>query len=233
MTTSGVTTYLVSRNDIITAALQDLRVLAVSELPTPEMLTQANRALNQMIKAWQSRAVGLWLNQAVTINPVIGQQSYYFGPLGATGNTVRPLEFIELRVADSSGSETTIDIVSRQEYMGLSLKSNSGIPNMAFYDPQLVNGVLSIWPTFSDLTHTLEGTMKVPIQTFQNMNDTPDFPMEWFEAIEYNLAKRLMSKFDCPPDKRQEIMALAQEFLTDAEDFDRERVTVRFAYRSR
>lgn len=233
MTTSGITTYSVSRNDIIKAALRALKVLATGEDPTTDMITEANQALNMLIKSWQAKDVGLWLNQLVTVTLFVGTQSYKFGPLGGTGNTTRPLDFIELRLRDSSGSDTPVELVSREEYFNLNLKSSQGNPSMAYYDPQMANGVLYIWPTADDATKTLVGTAKYPVQIFNNLNDTPDFPEEWFRALKFNLAKDLIPEYDVPDNHAMKVVMLAQEALTDASDFDREHTSVRFVYRNR
>ncbi len=233
MTTSGITTYSVTRDDIIKAALRTLRVIATSELPTPDMVSEAAQALNMMIKTWQARDIGLWLNTEVTVALVVAQASYYFGPLGATGNTTRPLDFVELRVRDSGGSDTPIDLVARTEYFGQTLKTAAGTPSLAYYDPQLTNGKLYIWPTPDDATKTLVGTAKYPVQIFNVLTDNPQYPEEWYEALKFNLAKKLIPEYDIPNDQAMKVVALAEESLRDAEDFDREHTSVQFVYRSR
>jgi hypothetical protein len=263
MSTSGITTFSVTRDDIIKAALRTLRVLATGESPTPAMVTEANQALNMMIKAWQAKGMGLWLNRVFTITLVAGQQSYN---LGAGTTTTRPLDILELRLHTYGGtyteempddlpicyggqptgyytsgdtavfeyaSETPVELVSRQDYMDLTLKSSQGKINQAYYDPQLSNGTLYVWPTSDNADDYLIGTAKYPVEIFNSISDTPDFPEEWFEAIKFNLAKKIIPEYDVSMEHSAKIVILAQESLQDAFDFDREHTSVRFGYRSR
>ncbi len=227
MTTSGITSFSVTRDEIIKASLRVLRVLATGETPTPTMVTEANQALNMMIKAWQGIGIGLWLNRDISITLVEDQASYQLGP--AT-TTTRPSEIIELRVIDANDNESPVTMISRDEFKTLSNKTSSGKISMAYYDPQLTNGVLYVWPTADDDTDTLIGTAKYPIEIFNALNDTPDFPMEWFEAIKFNLARKLMFEYDIPTDRAAMIINEADLTLAAADDYDREKTSVRFAY---
>lgn len=227
MTTSGITAFSVTRDQIIQASLRALRVIAAGETPTTSMVSDANQALNMMIKAWQGKEIALWLNRIFGIVLVESQASYQ---LGTATSTPRPLEIIELRLIDTNNNEFPVSLVSRQEYYNLTNKTTSGKPSMAYYDPQLATGVLYIWPTPDDATDVIEGTGKYPIEIFNTLNDTPDFPEEWFEAIKFNLAKRLIPEYDVPTDKAAYILQMAQESFDIANDFDREHTSIRFAY---
>jgi hypothetical protein len=229
MTTSGITAFSVTRDQIIQASLRAIRVIAAGETPTTSMVSDANQALNMMIKAWQGKGIALWLNRIFGITLIEGRADYTLGP-GATAPTTRPLEIIEVRLIDTDLNESPISLVSRQEYFNLTNKTTSGKPSMAYYDPQLVDGVLFVWPTPDDDTDVIEGTAKYPIEIFNALNDTPDFPEEWFEAIKFNLAKRLIPEYDVPTDKAAYILQMAQESFDIANDFDREHTSVRFAY---
>ena len=63
----STTTFSVTRDDIIKAALRKLGVVAQGELPTTDQITEASFSLNTMVKAWEADGMPLW---ALRILPV-------------------------------------------------------------------------------------------------------------------------------------------------------------------
>jgi hypothetical protein len=222
MPTSGVRDISVTRDDIILTAFADAGIYAPgAEVPTAAEVTDANLRLNMMIKAMQAAGVGLWLNQAFSQTLVASAQSYTFGPLGTTV-LIRPLAVVEARLRDVNGNETPMAVMSRDEYMSLPLKSSSGKSTQFYYDPQTANGKFYVWPVNTTLTDTIVGTMRVPIQVFVNIADTPDFPQEAFDMLHFGLAVRLSPAYGVPAQQVQLLMALYKTALDDFKDFDRE-----------
>lgn len=230
MTTSGSTSFSVTRNDIIYMALEDIKVYAPDfEQPSPGAVSRANMRLNMMIKAWQAAGVGLWLNTVYTQVLVASAQSYLLGPSAYPVAIPRPLGVVEARYVDSGGNELPMTAMSRQEYMALPLKTSTGQPNQYYYDAQLTNAVLYVWPIATDLTGTIKMTLRTPVQDFVNADDTPDFPIEWADALHFNLALSLVTVYDVPEKIAARVERLAAVRLNDANDFDREQgVTVQF-----
>ena len=226
MATSGVSSYNITRDQIINDALLALNLISPIETATATEIAVAKRRLNNMIKAWQGMGIGLWLNDQKSLTLVVGQQSYLFGPGRAI--TVRPLTIVEARLKSSDGIETMLEAISRDEYFTLPLKTSTGKPSQYYYDPQLTDGVFYIWPTADDDTDSIQLTIRTPIEIFVNLNDNPDFPIEWAEALVYNLAKRLAADYEVSADKFLMISALAKESFAEANNFDREPVSTFF-----
>lgn len=228
--TSGVTSFSVTRNDIILMAYEDMGVYAPGfELPTAGQIDTANKRLNMMIKAWQGQGVGLWLNKVGTLSVLANRQSYNLGP---SGDLVipKPLSIIECRRVDTDGNEVVMFPMSRTDYMALPLKSSAGQATQYYYDRQLVNGVLYIWQVESDLTVDLKFTYRSVVEDFVTLEDAPDFPQEWFDALHFNLALRLCPAFKVKGDQYGMIKEQAGVTLADADGFDREQETsIRFA----
>jgi hypothetical protein len=63
MATSGSIDYELTRDNIITEALELLGVLPEGVSPTSAQLTSCARTLNSMLKAWQTRGTHLFVNQ--------------------------------------------------------------------------------------------------------------------------------------------------------------------------
>lgn len=143
-----------------------------------------------------------------------------------TTKASRPLQITEVRLHREDDTEFPLEIVSRNDYMGLSDKTNSGTPNQVYYDAQTTDGNLRIWPACADVKEYIKMTCRMPIEDFDSTSNEPDFPQEWFMALAYNLAVAVASKFgkQVDPDLRR----MAYELKDDAERFDSEDVSVFF-----
>ena len=230
MTTSGSTSFNVTRDDIINLAFEDIKAYALDFItPPPAAMVRANKRLNMMIKAWQAAGVGLWLNTLYTQVLTAGAQSYLLGPSSTPVAIPRPLGIVDARVVDVDGNELVMTPMSRDEYMTMPLKSSAGSSTQYYYDPQLVNGVFYVWPVETDLTKVIVMTVRTPVQDFVNVDDTPDFPIEWADALHYSLAMRLIPAYDVPQKIANDVKQLAAIALQDANDFDREQnVSIQF-----
>jgi len=219
MTTSGSIDFNQSATEIIKDALILIGGIEDDEPPSPSQLQYAMRMLNRMCKAWSKKGLKAWVWKEATLNLVIAQPSYTLG--SATSDLVinRPLEIANARrVVD--GIETEITIRSRQEYMNQPEKANSsGEPVYVYYDPQLVRGVLYVWPA-PIATDQINFSYKSYIEDFDSLADTPYFPTEWLEAIVYNLALRLMPMYEVTGEDKTWITNMAIQFLDDAETND-------------
>jgi hypothetical protein len=301
MTTSGVTSFNVSRDDIIFMALEDIKVYApdFESLP-PAAVTRANKRLNMMIKAMQAAGVGLWLNLIVTLPLKAGAQYYSLGPSGdncsaamgetaiataaiagsttivvddasaivtgqyigiqlddgtmqwttvngapvgsavvlaaaltdsaAVGNVVfsytskisRPIGIVEARAQDVSGNDLSMTSVSWDEYTNLPLKSSSGKVIQYCFKPDTINSKMYVWPVGDVISDRIVMTVRTPVQDFVNTDDTPDFPVEWADALHYMLAMRLVPAYDVSDKVANRVEKLAAIALQDANNFDRE-----------
>lgn len=111
---------------------------------------------------------------------------------------------------------------SRQEYFNQVNKNSQGTVVNCYYSPQLGNGRMYVWQTASSVNDLLLFTFERQLEDILIGDDTLDFPVEWLEAIIYNLASRLSSDYDAPPAKIQLIRADAAQFLDDLLGWDEE-----------
>lgn len=150
----------------------------------------------------------------------------------------RPLEIIEARVRDKNDNDTPLSIITRTDYMNINDKDSEGTPNQIYYDPQLTNGSLYVWPSPNDVTDTIVMTGKYPIDDFDAAANDPGFPQEWHESLKYNLAVRLAPEYmtkhlkyeDIPPIDPNQITLIiqtARELKDNARRFDEE-ASIRF-----
>lgn len=122
----------------------------------------------------------------------------------------------------AAGSDTPVKIISRAEYAQLSNKSTQGKIVQAFYDPQLTNGRLSVWPTPDNASDVLRFWYERILEDFDASANTPDFAIEWGEALILGLASIMAPSAGMPLAERQDLKGRANAALVIAMGYDRE-----------
>lgn len=220
-------TFSVTRDDIINAALRLCGVVGQYNSATATDLTNCAQALNMLVKQWQIEGMPLWQYQTIAVPLVAAQASY---TIGATGNVVadRPLRVVHAYIRDSEGIDTEIRQVSRHEYSAFSNKTQEAIPNSFYFDPQLTNSVLYVYPTPQDATRTVYLVCHSPILDFVSGSDAPDFPQEWFQALKYGLADAIAGEYDVPLPKHQMFERKAMMYKEQLTNWSQEEASVFF-----
>jgi hypothetical protein len=155
----------------------------------------------------------------------------------ASGNSVftytnkieRPLRITEMRRYNIDDDiDTPVRLVTRNDYMGQTNKASTGRVIQAYYDPQLSLGKLYTWPASDTVLDILRFTFQRTLEDFDAAANTPDFPVEWHEAIKWNLAVRLWPEYW--PDKKlsETVLALALSTFETASSFDSETESTSF-----
>ena len=138
-----------------------------------------------------------------------------------------------MRLLDKPGAVRRYDIASgieipigppmaRSDYQMLTNKSQSGIVNRVFYDPQLSTGYLYLWSPPRTVTSLVKFTFQRPIQDFDAAADNPDLPQEWIDPLVWNLADVLAMEYDVPAERADRISVRAAKYLSDVSGPDRE-----------
>lgn len=129
-----------------------------------------------------------------------------------------------------SGADTPVRIISREEYTRYTNKTTTGKIVGAFYDPQLTNGILKVWPTPDDATDVLQFWYERILEDFDAAGNNPDFAIEWGEALILGLAARMMPSYvsASSAQERAELKGRADEALRIAMSYDKENVSVFF-----
>lgn len=129
---------------------------------------------------------------------------------------------------DISNADIPVRMISREEYADLSNKFSTGKVIQAYYDPQLTNGVLHVWPAPDLATDVVRFWYERVLEDFDAVTDTPDFPIEWAEALVASLSHRIAPAYGISPQERQLLLQDAQMKLDVAIDYDREITPVLF-----
>ena len=166
------------------------------------------------------------VDSATQITLVVGIVS-----AAASGNTIftftnlieRPNRILSYRRKTfSEDNEIPVSSWSRNEYFNQINKISQGTIVNAYYSPQLGNGRVYVWQTANNVNDLLRFTFERPLEDIEIGGDTLDFPVEWLEAIIYNLAARLADDYDAPIQKVQTVTGKAVQFLDDLLGWDEE-----------
>ena len=208
MAVSGSTDFSVNRDQLINDALELIGAKAPDESMTNSELQSASRTLNMMLKTWQTDGLQLWLRRSVSVPLVTSQSTYTMGPSGANVTVGRPLRILKVMRKDTSNNEVEVFKLAQAEYKEQTPKTSTGIPVSYYYDPQLTNGNLYIWPTPSSSEaseYTLDVLYHKPTDDMDAATDDFEFPQEWFETIKYGLAIRLAPIYGLPIEERRQM----------------------------
>jgi hypothetical protein len=121
---------------------------------------------------------------------------------------------------EASDYEIPIHLQSREDYMTLPNKLQQGTVIQAYFDRQEPQGQFYVWNAPGSAVEYLNFTAEREIQIIVNSDDTFDLPAEWYLAITYNLAKLLIPKIGCSPERATTIRQDATDFLDQVLSFD-------------
>lgn len=143
-----------------------------------------------------------------------------------TTKAVRPMRLDVPRRRDGSLQDTPLFMVSRQEYFDTPNKTTQSPPVNCYYDPQLSQGELHVWPAPDDVDDTLLFSAKMPIEDFDALTNTPDFPQEWLNALAWGLADEMALEYEIPAERHGRINAKSNELRLALEVWDNEDVSI-------
>lgn len=221
MATSGTTVYTQNRNEVITGALRKLAVLASGGTPTTAQISDANAALNAMVKAFHADGMPLWKIREYTFTVTSGTGSYTIGP-SQTLNTHTPLKVIQALRTQSGATSVPMNIYTHYDFNLLPSQNNSGVPVNLYYEPLRTTGTINLWPIPNDSTTTITIVYQSPFEDMTTATDDFDFPSYWIEALIYNLAWRMAPEYGIPPTDRNLLAAEAKFFKEEALSFGTE-----------
>lgn len=215
MSTSGNTSWELTRDDIISAALRKIGVLAEGQVANAEQISNGAQALNSLISLFETKGMPLWKRTEQVITPVLGQQAY------TVTNAVK-LAQVVLRYVNNS---TQYELIGKSEYDFNQLPQgtiNAGIAVHYYFQPGIENGTLNIWPVPDAgmvANNTLVAVKQKEFDGFFSAGETPDFPPYYTDALIYTLASRLAPEYGVPLADRQMLKAEAKEYTDEAFDY--------------
>lgn len=225
MATSGTTSFTMTRDQIIEGALRTLQVYGIGDRIPPEVIDNAAQALNIWCKALVTRGLFLWCVQDILVPMVKGQKEYFVGPL--TGGQ-RPLRILDAYIRSAQGNDVSLSITSRYDYNTLGLKNSAGIPNQLYYDPQLQNGIVTVYNAPFDANYSLRLVIQRQIQDFNLATDNPDFPQEALQMLKWGLADEIGMEQGARDAVLDRVRQKASAYMTEFVDSQQEQASVFF-----
>ncbi len=135
----------------------------------------------------------------------------------------RPLKIVDARRHNIiSQFDTPIRMEARYDYRALPNKAQQGQITSVHYDAQLSTGYLYLWQPVAAITDLVGFTYHRPLMDFDAAGDNPDLPVEWFDAIVYNLAVSIGPEYGVATERMAMIAPQAAAYLDDASGDDRE-----------
>ena len=227
MAYSGVTTFSMTAAEIIKNALQKCAVLEEGESPNTTQNTDGLLDLNILIKSLTKYGLTLWTIETLSLPLVQSTITYTIGE-GGDLDTFKPVKILECAFKDTSGNETTMTPLTRNEYEDLPNKSITGQPTQFFFDPQIPLSEFSVWPTADATAAT--GTVEMQVQLYiQDVSATTDdmyFPAEWYDCVIYQLAIRMAPTYGVPLQERVKLEQMAQKLLDETLAWDNEQESI-------
>lgn len=221
MATSGSVNWSLTSRQIISEALENLNVIGIGDTPGPEDAAKALSVLNQMLKTWGT-AKRLWLKTEGSVTLVASTASYVL-------TAAREVLSVRRR---TSGIDTPLTVMSRQEYYDYPSKSATGMPYQWYFDPQRATRTLYVVsvPTATEAASTtLPYTYIRAIEDADALDNDADLPQEWMETILYGLMARLLVPYSVhltDPAKAAEVKERAQTLYGQLSAYDDEDTAV-------
>ena len=209
--------FILTRNDIIHAAMRKVGALYPGDSPRAEELSAAVDALHTMVDDWQNKHVFLWSLSPQTITLVASTDNYSL----QTDPHVFSIEKAYFR--DSNSNDTEIEIVSYREYQDIVDKDASGEPTvMAIHNT--VAPTAYVWPV-PEAAGTIYYLGLTRLKDFDSSTTIADFTHRWQKALIYGLAADLAPEYGVKITEQREFRGMANSYLTTAMGGDRDRPT--------
>lgn len=212
---------------IIAFAMKDAGLLQEGEVPDSDQTAQYLVRLNDMVNAWQTQGIKLWLNSILAIPLVAGTATYILGPGGAI-ITTKPTRVIEGYYITSANVSRPLETYSWNTYNNLPNQTQQGAIVGYFVDKALANLVVKFWlvPDTEAATGRVDLLIQQQVSQLIQLNDTMSFPQEWYQALRWGLAD------DIAGGQSEAIMTRcerkATQFRTALEDWDVEDAPTNF-----
>lgn len=171
-----------------------------------------------MLKEWALKGPFLFTKRESSQTLVASTAAY-------TLSSTKPIRIIEARYRDISSPQNDLPMqpLTRDEYFQYPNKIATGTPTTFYFDPQVANPVLYIWPLLaSATTEAVIYTYQRRIEDIDSLNNNIDIPQELLGVCGYALAARLLDDYGIADQVGERILARSEALLQSAMDFERE-----------
>jgi len=205
--TSGSTDFELDVSDYIEEAFERCGL----EVRTGYDLKSAKRSLNLMLAEWANRGLNQWTIVQRTQALTQGTGNY------ALNNDVIDVLSVIVR---RSGTDYSLDRLSRDEYLSIPNKTTEGRANQFFLDRQ-VTPELKLWPVPENSTDVVIYDALTRMDDADTFINTMDMPFRFYPCLAAGLAYYIAVKR--APNRVQLLKAIYEEEFERAATEDRDR----------
>lgn len=213
MTTSGSTNFELDVADYIEEAFERCGL----EVRTGYDLKTAKRSLNLLFADWANRGLNQWTIAQRQQVVVQADGDYDLG-----SDVIDVLSMVVRR----SGTDYTMERISRDTYLSIPNKTTQARPNQFFIDRQ-ITPVIKVWPIPENSTDTLIFDCLTRIDDADTMTNTMDVPFRFYPCLAAGLAYYIAIKK--APERIQLLKAIYDEEFDRAQAEDRDRASFNIA----
>lgn len=219
MATSGSKDFELDVADYIEEAFERCGL----EVRTGYDLKTAKRSLNLMLADWANRGLNQWTIKQRSLTLIANDGEYDLA------TDVIDVLSVVVRV---SGTDYSLERLSRDEYLTIPTKTTSGRPNQFFLDRQLTPN-LKVWPVpDSSTTYTIYYDALTRMDDADTFTNTMDLPFRFYPCLAAGLAYYLSLKKN--PKMTPMLKTIYEEEFQRAAEEDRDRasfnVVPKFSY---
>lgn len=208
-TYSGTYSFFMTAQDTVAAALRLTGAFdEYDNIPTQDQ-TNVLQALEIMVKEMALDGLPLWAVRDISFPTVAAQATYN---LSTVTNSQLPLRILDAYRVDSTGNSIQLVMTSRYDWDTLGRKTQPGIPNQIWYDPQLGAGTLTLYDVPTDATNTIHVITQLQMQDVALLTNNVAFPQEAYRMLKWCLADEIALEYRCPQDERLEINQKAKGY---------------------
>lgn len=183
--------------ELITDALADIGAIDPIETLTSAETTHGLRKLNELLESWSLEQLLVYQLVQEGFASVSGTASYTIGS-GAIWNTTRPLRIESAFIRDSASNDTGLDVVVRELFDAISLKTAQGLPELLYYTPSVATGTITLYPVPNALYTVYLNSLK-QLQSFAVLTTEVVLPPGYLRAIKASLALDLAPGYGQTP----------------------------------
>ena len=183
------------------------------EVRTGYDLKSARRSLNLMLAEWANRGLNQW---------TITQRSQAL--VSGTGNYTLTNDVIDILsvVIRRSGTDYTLERISRADYLNIPTKTTEGRPSQFFLDRQ-IDPELKLWPVPDNSTDVVYYDALTRMDDADKATNTMEVPFRFYPCLAAGLAYYISIKR--APNRVQLLKAVYEEEFERAMSEDRDRAS--------
>jgi hypothetical protein len=159
---------------------------------TAEHIQSAKMSLNLFLTQWVARDGDALYRNATSTTSVAASTSTFVLPTGAWDIISDDM----MLAYNGATSEIPIARMSREDYLRIPNKTQTGQPNQFYVDRQIINSpTVYLWP-IPDAACVFRYDYMRTMQILQTIDQTIDVEILWLDAIASELALRLAKKYN-------------------------------------